>query len=112
MVRFTPGPAGSLAAAGLVAAMLQDATEPENTLFCQCAVQKVEPILSPERLVAINVGRRTEDLAGDRLLCQCVVARRGVGRGGDRSQQRRVKPLLGGNRSKRRRVRDIALLGP
>jgi hypothetical protein len=48
IARFTPGPAGSLAAAGLVAAMPQDATEPDNTLFCQRTVQKVEPILSPE----------------------------------------------------------------
>src|ERR1700687_1938151 len=75
IVRFTPGPAGSLAAAGLFAAILQGiASEPKKPLLCQCTCKKVEPILSPERLVTINVGRRTEDLAVDRLLRQRVVA--------------------------------------
>src|SRR6202140_4030921 len=111
IVRFTPGPAGCLAAAGLVAAMLQDATEPENTLFCQCTVQKVEPILSPERLIAINVGRRAEDLAVDRLLRQRVVARRGVRGSRSRGKLRRIESHSAGNGSQRRLVGYIALLG-
>src|SRR5437867_2213515 len=49
----------------------------ENALFCQCSVQKVEPILSPEQLVAVDVRWRAEDLAIDRLFGQAVV------RGGD-----------------------------
>src|SRR5215472_5409488 len=37
----------------------------KNSLFCQRPVQKVEPILSPEQLVAIDVGRRAEHLPLD-----------------------------------------------
>src|SRR6202030_3972576 len=88
------------------------ATEPENTLFCQCTVQKVEPILSPERLIAINVGRRAEDLAVDRLLRQRVVARRGVRGGRSRGKLRRIESHSAGNGSQRRLVGYIALLGP
>src|SRR6266853_935910 len=113
IARFTPGPAGSLAAAGLAAAILQKiATEPENTLFCQRTVQKVEPILSPERLIAINVGRRTEDLAVDRLLRQCVVTRCRVRRSRAGRQLRRIESLSGGDGGERRLVGYVALLGP
>src|ERR1700687_4006816 len=92
--------------------MLQDATEPENTLFCQCTVQKVEPILSPERLVTINVGRRTEDLAVDRLLRQRVVAGCRVRRSRTGRQLRRIESLSFGDGGERRLVGYVALLGP
>ena len=39
-----------------------------NTLLCQFAVQKVEPVLSPEEFVAIDVRGGAEDLPVDRFL--------------------------------------------
>src|SRR6202171_4817430 len=91
--------------AGCRGSVLQEiATEPENTLFCQCTVQKVEPILSPERLIAINVGRRAEDLAVDRLLRQRVVARRRGPGSRSRDKLRRIESHSAGNGSQRRLV--------
>src|SRR5215831_1495665 len=43
---------------------LEDRDRP-NSLFCQCAVQKVEPILSPEHLAVADVRRRAEHAAVD-----------------------------------------------
>src|SRR5689334_3151699 len=44
-----------------------------NSLFCQRPVQKVEPILSPEQLVAVNVRGRAEHLARDRFAGERLV---------------------------------------
>jgi hypothetical protein len=41
----------------------------ENVLFCQFPGQEVEPILSPEQLIAVNVGGCAKYLAIDRFLC-------------------------------------------
>ena len=79
----------------------------ENTLFCQRPVQKVEPILTPERLVAIDVRRRAEDLAVDRLLRQRVVARADVGCSGAFGQRLGVESLLGCDRGQRVAFRDV-----
>jgi hypothetical protein len=46
----------------------------ENVLFCQRTVQKVEPILPPQRPVAVDAGGRLEDQAIDRSPDQRLVA--------------------------------------
>src|SRR5260370_36539487 len=66
----------------------------ENSLFCQCPVQKVEPILSPEELVPVDVRRRTEYLALDRLLGERLVARKHLGRRGSPAQRGSVESKL------------------
>src|SRR6185436_11490901 len=84
----------------------------QNTLFCQRSVQKVEPILTPERLLSIDVRRRPEDLAVDRLLRQRLITLADVRGGGALGQRRGVESLLGCNRGQRVAFRDIPLLCP
>src|SRR5439155_5770640 len=74
----------------------------ENSLFCQCPVQKVEPILSPEELVPVDVRRRAEYLALDRLLGERLVARENLGcRGSERQRGGVERKLLSGSEAPR-----------
>src|SRR6266700_2383877 len=84
----------------------------ENSLFCQCPVQKVEPILSPEELVPVDVRRRAEYLALDRLLGERLVARENLGRRGSTRQRGGVETKLLCDSDERRFGRDVALLRP
>src|SRR5690348_15092193 len=67
----------------------------QNALFCQRAVEEVEPILTPEELAAEHVRRRAEHAALDRLLREHVVALRDVGGVGALVECRGVVPERG-----------------
>src|SRR5205814_1175197 len=84
----------------------------KNTLFCQRPVEKVEPILAPEQFVAVDVGRRPEDLAIDGLLRQRLVARDDLGRCGTAAQRDSVHSQFAGDVHQRRLGRDVAFLLP
>src|SRR5215831_20385182 len=101
-----------LEAAGRPLRVESQAHDRKNALFCQRTVQKVEPVLSPEGLVAVDVSRRAEDLALDRFLRQRVVARADVSLSCALAKAYGVEALLGGERRQRGRVGDISLLNP
>src|SRR5205814_9424820 len=84
----------------------------KNTLFCQCPVQKVEPILAPEQFVAVDVGRRPEDLAINGLLRQRLVACDDLRAPGATSQRDGIQSKLAGDFHQRGFGGDVAFLFP
>src|SRR5947209_15081561 len=84
----------------------------ENALFCQRPVQEVEPVLAPEKLVAIDVGGCTEHLALDRLVGERLVAHRDVVARRALVKFRSVEAKRSRDFGKRGFVRDVALLRP
>src|SRR6185369_3573859 len=83
-----------------------------NSLFCQCAVQKVEPILSPEELARVNVGGRTENATVDRFLRQRRIAHRDVRGLGACREGCRVASTSRTDRLQNRGIVNVALLCP
>src|SRR5581483_5461004 len=78
----------------------------------QRALEEVEPVLAPERLVAIDEEGRAEDLPLDRLRGQRVVA---LARGlalGDGAQASAVVARARCHLLEALRIGDVALLGP
>src|SRR5690606_9276811 len=82
----------------------------DSLLAGERAIEKVEPVLPPERLATELVPGRAEHAGVDRLLRVLLVQRAcRLARSG---QRRAVEAALAGDRLQRRRIGDVAFLGP
>src|SRR6516225_9893173 len=84
----------------------------QNTLLCQRAAEEVEPVLTPEHLAAVDVGRHAEHATVDRLLRERVEMHARVRRSRALLEHRRVQSARSGERAQRGDVADVPLLGP